>query len=1155
MKFFVYHLLFHLLFVFHNSLSAPSPSSTPSLEIVSLLKHQHNTTNTTNTTTVNHSTTYHPLSIQGTTPRKHQLRQLLEWLRHHKAHFPKVGVSASTSTGAGGFTVGSKIKRNEQFIKIPQPLIITPTFAARTVPALRALQKEWTVNSLEESYNKDKVMIAFYLLFQIRLTGFEKSSFFQPYLDSCPIHYNDFPLFWKQKDIDLLQASRLKVDIANEKTRMLRDFRRGCTILKTFFQHNDESNELYLACDEILLDVPYSVQQRRRRANNNTNTSNPQMKDLFETKTRHTFAQCGNYPSWGTRSKWSTFQWYMWSRTVISSRSWRVFLRGQAPKDKSGKNPQCSSSSLALVPLADLLNHRKSPGTHWTFDPKSKHFIVKATTSHEVNSPIYDSYGMKKNNIFLINFGFVSDSSAFEASMIFPPLDVHKIITQYKNIAMFSRKEEEEGTDGTEGTEGTDGTEARAPGTTEGGHLNGHFVSSQVASMFVNVLERLEQSRLHDWNHEHRRHTISLSMNDFAHNMLGQLKQIAPKEIGTPPHGWVGRTIMAVASARLALYPTSIREDRLLLKKDVKIMTTPTKQITKPFYTYYQQNAIKVRIGEKRILKSWLRFGYVLHHNFHSRPHRITIAITVDSHSPSVLNIHTNTLQSLADRLTAAAKQSDDDDDDTLMHNHIYVGMPIFARWGNEYYDGSIVAKYTKPLSDAPKQKKDPNKDRIQTKQTPQQLQELKGFSYHVQFYDGDFKTKTPLHTLVTYPEKYLKSPEYTRAVQTSTMEVPSALSGVCFIVTSGYWSYEVCVGHQIIQYHHNSDGTRGNIILLGKYVDVSSIVLNCNEITSTFSSTKQQHEGDNEGNPRCTESTNTYQSNSHERSIHFEGSDGGTSGASGASGGSTKSESSNDNGPIDSFQSSLSAAQGKHAYRQFFRDGEDGRQVEVVFVCRREKDPLLRKRAGRGESHSMKDLTETDELRNHRIVREYLHANGNARSTGQPFSELSTGRIVHIDEPELLSYRIVIGTESACIGLVATTASLVQEIRDLDAVVNDEWIVQHQFGSTSSSSTVAMVDPFSSISSSDESSKDPLLFQNMKNEIVSVMTTKKGEQTWAKAFIEKLNEDASTYSVNFDDYNMKRDKVPMTEILPIPKELMKLPCWLFQKIPGGGCD
>ena len=43
-------------------------------------------------------------------------------------------------------------------------------------------------------------------------------------------------------------------------------------------------------------------------------------------------------------------------------------------------------------------------------------------------------------------------------------------------------------------------------------------------------------------------------------------------------------------------------------------------------------------------------------------------------------------------------------------------------------------------------------------------------------------------------------------------------------------------------------------------------------------------------------------------------------------------------------------------------------------------------------------------------------------------------------------------------------------------------------------------------------------------------------------------------FDVKFDSKFSTRTRVPVDDILPVPKQLMSLPCWLFNEVPGAGC-
>ena len=60
----------------------------------------------------------------------------------------------------------------------------------------------------------------------------------------------------------------------------------------------------------------------------------------------------------------------------------------------------------ALVPFADLLNHRRPRQTQWFYDDNKDAFIVQAIEDIEKGMEIFDSYGKKSNARFLLNYGF-----------------------------------------------------------------------------------------------------------------------------------------------------------------------------------------------------------------------------------------------------------------------------------------------------------------------------------------------------------------------------------------------------------------------------------------------------------------------------------------------------------------------------------------------------------------------------------------------------------------------------------------------------------------------------------------------------------------------------------------------------------------------------
>ena len=91
----------------------------------------------------------------------------------------------------------------------------------------------------------------------------------------------------------------------------------------------------------------------------------------------------------------------------------------------------------ALVPFADLLNHRRPRQTQWFYDDEKDAFIVQAIENIEQGNEIFDSYGKKTNARFLLNYGFsIENNETSEYSITISSLDSERIF----NWPMFETK-------------------------------------------------------------------------------------------------------------------------------------------------------------------------------------------------------------------------------------------------------------------------------------------------------------------------------------------------------------------------------------------------------------------------------------------------------------------------------------------------------------------------------------------------------------------------------------------------------------------------------------------------------------------------------------------------------------------------------------------
>ena len=82
------------------------------------------------------------------------------------------------------------------------------------------------------------------------------------------------------------------------------------------------------------------------------------------------------------------------------------FPEGHLDESLESNRNKCANELLAMVPIADMLNHRAKPNVVWSFDHNLQSFTMIATKAINPGQPIYDSYGKKSNLQYLKNFGF-----------------------------------------------------------------------------------------------------------------------------------------------------------------------------------------------------------------------------------------------------------------------------------------------------------------------------------------------------------------------------------------------------------------------------------------------------------------------------------------------------------------------------------------------------------------------------------------------------------------------------------------------------------------------------------------------------------------------------------------------------------------------------
>ena len=64
-----------------------------------------------------------------------------------------------------------------------------------------------------------------------------------------------------------------------------------------------------------------------------------------------------------------------------------------------------------MVPVVDMLNHKRPPITEWKFDDETDSFVLTASVDISRNDQLFDSYGAKCNSRYLLNYGFTCEDN------------------------------------------------------------------------------------------------------------------------------------------------------------------------------------------------------------------------------------------------------------------------------------------------------------------------------------------------------------------------------------------------------------------------------------------------------------------------------------------------------------------------------------------------------------------------------------------------------------------------------------------------------------------------------------------------------------------------------------------------------------------------
>ena len=101
-----------------------------------------------------------------------------------------------------------------------------------------------------------------------------------------------------------------------------------------------------------------------------------------------------------------SYEEFLRARTMVPSRAFAIL------------------GAEALVPMADMLNHRRVPDVEWGYEHPTESFVMRATRDIAAGEQVHDSYGKKSNALLFEIYGFcIDDPNRDEAELRLPAID------------------------------------------------------------------------------------------------------------------------------------------------------------------------------------------------------------------------------------------------------------------------------------------------------------------------------------------------------------------------------------------------------------------------------------------------------------------------------------------------------------------------------------------------------------------------------------------------------------------------------------------------------------------------------------------------------------------------------------------------------------
>ena len=110
-------------------------------------------------------------------------------------------------------------------------------------------------------------------------------------------------------------------------------------------------------------------------------------------------------------SNWYSFSAYLRAHLIFTSRAFPEYVI----------NPECDSqSSVMLLPIIDLLNHKNNIQVEWSTDTSGSFIYKNLQESSElsIGDELFNNYGPKSNEELLYGYGFVIESNKYDSVML-----------------------------------------------------------------------------------------------------------------------------------------------------------------------------------------------------------------------------------------------------------------------------------------------------------------------------------------------------------------------------------------------------------------------------------------------------------------------------------------------------------------------------------------------------------------------------------------------------------------------------------------------------------------------------------------------------------------------------------------------------------------